>query len=173
MGCYRDRLPASPRIPSSRRAFYVAAFHSCKYRRLHARATIAICNSRSPVSGDLVAFWAALSIQIPSQFDLKAAHYLELLGGAGMLTGLQKYAGKAVRQRGSSPKLQALNTALMTAQSGLSHDEARTDREFRGRLVESAVGATSPMLPQAASASCSTGVSAARRWTSWCVSVAR
>ena len=69
------------------------------------------------------------------------AHYLELLGGAGMLTGLQKYAGKAVRQRGSSPKLQVLNTALMTAQSGLSPDEARADREFRGRLVESAVGA--------------------------------
>lgn len=69
------------------------------------------------------------------------AHYLDLLGGAGMLTGLQKYAGRAVRQRGSSPKLQVLNTALMTAQSGLSPEEARTDREFRGRLVESAVGA--------------------------------
>jgi predicted AAA+ superfamily ATPase len=69
------------------------------------------------------------------------AHYLDLLGGAGMLTGLQKYAGKAVRQRGSSPKLQVLNTALMTAQSGLSPGEARADTEFRGRLVESAVGA--------------------------------
>ncbi len=69
------------------------------------------------------------------------AHYLDLLGGAGMLTGLHKYAGRAVRQRGSSPKLQVLNTALMTAQSGLSPDEARADREFRGRLVESAVGA--------------------------------
>lgn len=69
------------------------------------------------------------------------AHYLDLLGGAGMLTGLQKYAGKAVRQRGSSPKLQVLNTALMTAQSGLSPHEAKSDREFRGRLVESAVGA--------------------------------
>ena len=69
------------------------------------------------------------------------AHYLDLLAGAGMLTGLQKYSGKAVRQRGSSPKLQVLNTALMTAPSGLSPDVARTDREFRGRLVESAVGA--------------------------------
>jgi predicted AAA+ superfamily ATPase len=69
------------------------------------------------------------------------AHYLDLLSGAGMLTGLQKYAGTAVRQRGSSPKLQVLNTALMTAQSGLSPDDAREDREFRGRLVESAVGA--------------------------------
>jgi predicted AAA+ superfamily ATPase len=69
------------------------------------------------------------------------AHYLQLLGGAGMLTGLPKYSGKAVRQRGSSPKLQVLNTALMTAQSGLSPSEVRSDREFRGRLVESAVGA--------------------------------
>jgi predicted AAA+ superfamily ATPase len=69
------------------------------------------------------------------------AHYLDLLGGAGMLTGLQKYAGQAVRQRASSPKLQVLNTALMTAQSGLSPKDAKTDREFRGRLVESAVGA--------------------------------
>jgi uncharacterized protein len=69
------------------------------------------------------------------------AHYLDLLSGAGMLTGLQKYAGQAVRQRGSSPKLQVFNTALMTAQSGLSPDDAKSDREFRGRLVESAVGA--------------------------------
>jgi uncharacterized protein len=69
------------------------------------------------------------------------AHYLELLEGAGMLTGVQKFAGKAVRQRGSIPKFQVLNTALMTAQSGLSPAEAHADREFRGRLVESAVGA--------------------------------
>jgi predicted AAA+ superfamily ATPase len=69
------------------------------------------------------------------------AHYLDLLRGAGMLTGLPKYSGKAVRQRGSSPKLQVPDTALMTAQSGLSSEDARTDREFRGRLVESAVGA--------------------------------
>lgn len=69
------------------------------------------------------------------------AHYLDLLAGAGMLTGLQKYSGAAVRQRASSPKLQVLNTALMTAQAGLAPHEARTDREYRGRLVESAVGA--------------------------------
>lgn len=69
------------------------------------------------------------------------AHYLDLLAGAGMLMGLQKYAGKAVRQRGSIPKFQVMNTALMTAQSGLTPEEARSDRDFRGRLVESAVGA--------------------------------
>jgi predicted AAA+ superfamily ATPase len=69
------------------------------------------------------------------------AHYLELLAGAGMLAGLPKYAGEAVRQRGSSPKLQVFNTALMTAQTGLTLAEARRDREFWGHLVESAVGA--------------------------------
>ena len=69
------------------------------------------------------------------------AHYLDLLGGAGMVVGLQKFAGQAVRSRGSSPKLQVLNTALVTAQSGRSIKEARADHEFWGRLVESAAGA--------------------------------
>ena len=69
------------------------------------------------------------------------AHYLELLSGAGMLTGLQKFAGETVRQRASSPKFQVLNTALMSAQSHLSLPEAQQNREFWGRLVESAIGA--------------------------------
>lgn len=69
------------------------------------------------------------------------AHYLELLSGAGLLTGLRKFSGSRVRQRGSSPKLLVLNTALMTASSGLSLRGAREDRDFWGRIVESAVGA--------------------------------
>lgn len=69
------------------------------------------------------------------------AHYLELLAGAGMVCGLPKYAGDTARSRGSSPKLQVLNTALLSATSGLTLDEARADRELWGRLVESAVGA--------------------------------
>ena len=69
------------------------------------------------------------------------AHYLDLLSAAGMVSGLQKYAGDTARSRGSSPKLQVLNVALMTAQSGLTLREARNDREFWGRVVESSVGA--------------------------------
>lgn len=69
------------------------------------------------------------------------AHYLDLLGGAGMLVGLHKFAGAAARSRASSPKLQVLDTALLTAQSGYTFEEARADPEFWGRLVESAVGA--------------------------------
>ena len=69
------------------------------------------------------------------------AHYLDLLAGAGMVCGLPKYAGDVASSRGSSPKLQVLNTALMTVTSGITLKEARADREFWGRLVESAVGA--------------------------------
>lgn len=69
------------------------------------------------------------------------SHYLELLSGAGMLTGLQKFSGARVRQRGSSPKLLVLNTALMTAVSALTFAEARRHPEFWGRLVETAAGA--------------------------------
>ena len=69
------------------------------------------------------------------------ARYLTLLSGAGLLTGLSKYSPKTHRQRASSPKLNVLNTALMTASSGYTFEEARADRSFWGRIVESAVGA--------------------------------
>jgi len=69
------------------------------------------------------------------------AHYLDLLAGAGMVCGLPKYAADTARSRGSSPKLQVLNTALMTVTAGVGPEEARSEREFRGRLIESAIGA--------------------------------
>jgi uncharacterized protein len=69
------------------------------------------------------------------------AHYLELLQGAGMLAGLSKYAHGQLRQRGSSPKFQALNTALMSAQDQRSIAQARQDGDHWGRLVESCIGA--------------------------------
>jgi predicted AAA+ superfamily ATPase len=69
------------------------------------------------------------------------AHYLELLAAAGLMTGLPKYSGSAVRLRGSSPKLQVLNTALMSAQAEVRPEVVTADRDAWGRLVESAVGA--------------------------------
>jgi predicted AAA+ superfamily ATPase len=70
------------------------------------------------------------------------AHYLNLLEGAGLLMGLSKYAGRRISQRGSSPKLQVLNTGLMTALSHRTFKDARLDTDYWGRFVESAVGAT-------------------------------
>lgn len=69
------------------------------------------------------------------------AHYLELLQGAGMLAGLPKYSVGRVRQRASSPKLQVLNTALVTVHSAFSFKDARGNPDYWGRLVESAAGA--------------------------------
>jgi uncharacterized protein len=69
------------------------------------------------------------------------AHYPTLLQYAGLLAGLPKYAGQQVCQRASSPKLQALNTALMTAPSQRTLAEAKRQTEYWGRLVESAIGA--------------------------------
>lgn len=72
------------------------------------------------------------------------AHYLQLLEGAGMVCGLQKYAGQAVRQRASSPKLQVFNTAFMgaiAAQEGFGFARLRATPDLWGRMVESAVGA--------------------------------
>ncbi|MFZ1642590.1 MAG: ATP-binding protein [Candidatus Contendobacter sp.] len=69
------------------------------------------------------------------------AHYLGLLGSAWMLTGLDKFAGDLARGRTASPKLLALNTALISAQLPQTFDAVRQDGELWGRLVESAVGA--------------------------------
>lgn len=69
------------------------------------------------------------------------AHYVELLGAAGMLSGLQKYSGSQVRRRGSSPKLLVHNTALMSAVLGVPRNDAYSDPTIWGRLVETAVGA--------------------------------
>ena len=69
------------------------------------------------------------------------ARYLDLLSDAGLITGLSGYARGAHRRRASSPKLNVLNTALMSSQTGYTFGEAQADRSFWGRLVESAVGA--------------------------------
>ena len=69
------------------------------------------------------------------------ARYLDLLSNTGLVTGLPKYFRQQYRRRASSPKFNVLNTALMTAGSGYSFDQATADRTFWGRIVESAVGA--------------------------------
>ncbi len=92
-------------------------------------------------SGQILSYTKMLGQLHDAGNSTTLAHYLDLLAVAGMLRGLQKYAGAAVRRRSSSPKLQVFNTALMTAGSGLTLAQARADHDFWGRLVESAVGA--------------------------------
>ncbi len=68
------------------------------------------------------------------------ARYLDLLSRVGLLAGLPKYASRPHR-RASSPKLNVMNTALMSAGSEYTFQEAKADRSYWGRLVESTVGA--------------------------------
>ncbi len=67
--------------------------------------------------------------------------YIGLLSAAELLSGLQKYASKEHRKRASPPKFNAHNTALMSALSGYTFEEAKADRSYWGRLVETSVGA--------------------------------
>lgn len=92
-------------------------------------------------SGQVLSYNKMLGQLLDAGNTTTLSHYLTLLEGAGLVAGLPKYAGSAVRRRGSSPKLQVMNTALMTALSGRTPAEALGDPAWRGRLVESAVGA--------------------------------
>jgi predicted AAA+ superfamily ATPase len=69
------------------------------------------------------------------------AHYLQLLGNAGLLTGIQKYSPKTINTRASSPRLLVYDTSLMTSMSRGIGTEWFTSADRRGRLIESAVGA--------------------------------
>ena len=69
------------------------------------------------------------------------AAYLDILDECALLTGLQKYANDDARKRGSVPKYQVYNNALLTAYKGHSFLADRTDAMLWGRWVESAIGA--------------------------------
>jgi uncharacterized protein len=92
-------------------------------------------------SGEVVSYTQMLD-ELPGVGNTTTlAHYLELLAGSGMLTGLPKYTGGELRQRASSPKLLALNSALIAATGSSPFDSVQTDGALRARLAVSAVGA--------------------------------
>ena len=92
-------------------------------------------------SGQIFAYTKMLGQLNDAGNTTTLAHYIDLLSKAGLVTGLQAYSGNKRRRRASKPKLNVMNTALMSCFSGYSFDQARADRTFWGRLVESAVGA--------------------------------
>lgn len=91
-------------------------------------------------SGQIVSYQKMLGQLHDAGNTTTLAHYLNLLSASGLLTGLQKYSGSQIRQRSSSPKFLVLNNALISAQSNLSFEEARSNKDYWGRLVETAVG---------------------------------
>lgn len=69
------------------------------------------------------------------------AHYLRLLEGAFLLSGLELFSRGTQRKRGSSPKLVLWNNALVSSLGLRSLEQAASDPVWWGRLVENAVGA--------------------------------
>ena len=92
-------------------------------------------------SGQLMSYNKLLGQLQDAGNTTTVARYLDLLSDAGLVTGLSRYTPAPHLGKASSPKLNVLNTALLTAPSGYTFEEARADRSFWGRLVESAVGA--------------------------------
>lgn len=92
-------------------------------------------------SGQLLSYTKMIGQLQDAGNTVTLAHYLDLLGNAGLLMGIQKFAGQQHRRRASVPKLNVLNTSLMSIGSGYTKAEAIADRSYWGRQVESAVGA--------------------------------
>ena len=92
-------------------------------------------------SGQIVALAKLLGQLQDAGNTTTLARYLELLRTVGLFAGLSKYDGSAIRRRKSPPKLLAMNTAVMTANSDYDFRAAREDRTYWGRLVETAAGA--------------------------------
>lgn len=92
-------------------------------------------------SGQIVALDKIVGTLREAGNTVTLSRYLNLLESAGLLAGLHKYSDHELRRRNSPPKFQVLNTALMSALSTYTFDEARADRGYWGRVVESAVGA--------------------------------
>ena len=92
-------------------------------------------------SGQVLSFHKILGTLQDAGNTTTLAHYLKLLAGAGLLSGLEKYAQQMIRTRASSPKFQVFNTALMSALQAQPLTALLHDTATWGRLVESAVGA--------------------------------
>jgi predicted AAA+ superfamily ATPase len=92
-------------------------------------------------SGQIVSFNKMLGQLHDAGNTTTLSHYLQLLSTAGLLAGLEKYSGNVMRQRGSIPKYQVHNTALISAQQHENFNEARSNPSLWGRVTESAAGA--------------------------------
>jgi predicted AAA+ superfamily ATPase len=92
-------------------------------------------------SGQILSFNKMLGQLKDAGNTTTLTHYLSLLSAAGLVTGIEKYAKNIIRKKSSSPKFQVYNTALISAQTDYSFDEAQGNPAIWGRLVESAIGA--------------------------------
>jgi uncharacterized protein len=92
-------------------------------------------------SGQILSFTKIMGQLQDAGNTTTLAHYLSLLDTAGLVAGLEKFSADVIRKRGSSPKFQVHNTALISAQRPDRFIDAFSDPAAWGRMVKSAVGA--------------------------------
>lgn len=92
-------------------------------------------------SGQILSYTKMLGQLQDAGNTVTLAHYLELLDSAGLLAGIEKYSGSIIRQRSSSPKFVARNTALLSSRTEETMSQVLKKPEKWGRFVESAAGA--------------------------------
>ena len=94
----------------------------------------------SAYSGQIVSFTKILGELQDKGNTTTLSYYLKLLSDCGLLGGIEKYAGSLIREKGSIPKFQVFNNALLNSQTGDSFDVVKSNPKIWGRLVESAIG---------------------------------
>lgn len=92
-------------------------------------------------SGQILSFTKMLGQLQDAGNTITLSHYLNMLSDCGLLKGLEKYAGDVIRKRGSSPKFQVYNNALLTSHGDSKFSDVLNESKNWGRLVESSVGA--------------------------------
>ncbi len=92
-------------------------------------------------SGQIIAFNKLLGQLRGAGNTMTLTRYLDLLKSAGLMVGLTRYTPAPHFGKAQPRKLLVLNSALMTAPSGYSFEEACADRTWWGRIVETSVGA--------------------------------
>ena len=92
-------------------------------------------------SGQILSFNKMIGQLTDAGNTTTLAGYLRLLESVGLITGIQNFGVSPTTRRNLSPKLNVLNTALMSAFSDYTFDQARADRTQWRRMIESAVGA--------------------------------
>lgn len=95
----------------------------------------------SAFSGQIISFTKILGQLQDKGNTTTLSHYIKLLSDSGLLGCIEKFSGSILREKGSIPKFQVYNNALLSCQIDDSFNVLRSNPKIWGRMVESAVGA--------------------------------
>lgn len=91
-------------------------------------------------SGEVLSYTKILGQLVDAGNTTTLAHYQNLLSQVWFVAGLQKFSGKKVLVKSSSPKWIAYNTSLNSVYSGESFAEIKNQLDRWGRRIEQTIG---------------------------------